>query len=137
MRIFLEGNPREVQRVSNLIHQCILQFPELLSDYYTILLSLLQNPQTNDAHMRNIVRLLQFVTIPSDYEALALEACFSLLENPQKAIAIRVFSMTVIFNIARKYPEIRQELGTLLTFLLQEKQSAGFENRARKLLSKI
>jgi hypothetical protein len=90
----------------------------------------------HDAVIRNTFRTLQNLDVPEEIEGLAFEKAYDFLANPQNAIAIRVFAMSVCGNIARKYPELKEELIPLIEEQLPY-GSAGFINRGMKVLKAL
>ncbi len=65
-----------------------------------------------------------------------MDICFKYLEFPDEALAVKVFSMTVLGNLAKKYPEIKPELKLLIEDQLPH-QTAGFKSRAKKILKQL
>jgi hypothetical protein len=61
---------------------------------------------------------------------------FEYLQNPKIAVAIRVFSMTVVANITEGQPDMRRELKLILEDQLPY-GTAAFKSRARKVLKQI
>ena len=91
-----------------------------------------------DAHVavkRNIMRLLQDIEIPKPLYGTLTDKCFALLD-PKETIAVRVFSMTVLANIAKQEPDLKKELRIVIEDQLPY-GSAGFLSRARKVLKEI
>jgi hypothetical protein len=60
------------------------------------------------------VRIVDFVDIPNTLEVEIMNFCFQYLENPKESIAVRAFSMRVLGKLHSKYPEIKEELKTLV-----------------------
>jgi hypothetical protein len=109
--------------------------PELIIPYVERMLHNLDAPH-HDAVIRNTFRTLQNIDIPEELEGLAFEKAFNFLANPQNAIAIRVFAMSVCGNIAQKYPELKHELIPIIEEQLPY-GSAGFKNRGIKVLKSL
>ena len=109
--------------------------PELIIPYLEKMLDNLETPH-HDAVIRNTFRTLQNLDIPEELEGLAFEKAFNFLANPQNAIAIRVFAMSVCGNIAQKYPELKHELIPVIEEQLPY-GSAGFKNRGMKVLKAL
>lgn len=63
-----------------------------------------------------------------------MEICFGYLGSPKEAVAIKVFSLTVLGNLAKSYPEIIPEIKVLIEEQLP-RQTVGFKSRAQKLLN--
>jgi hypothetical protein len=85
---------------------------------------------------RNVVRVLQYIQIPVKFQAKIMNLCFEYLTDPKETIAVRVFSMTVLANLAAKYPEIKNEIEQVITMQLRN-PSAGLRSRSRKVLEQL
>ena len=110
--------------------------PELLLDYLPALVKKLEEKGNHPAVNRNIVRALQYISVPEELEGQVLDNCFNLLNSKDEPLAVRCFSMTVIHNLVEKYPEIKHELASSITAQLPH-QTAGFRSRGRKILKAI
>ncbi|MEM9546864.1 MAG: hypothetical protein AAGA77_12870 [Bacteroidota bacterium] len=135
MECFFDKNLRLCQNAAWPVGKIADHDPQLIRPYLEKMLLNLDAPH-HDAVIRNTFRTLQNVEIPEDLEGLAFEKAFDFLLNPQNAIAIRVFAMTVCGNIALKYPELKQELVPVIEEQLPH-GSAGFKNRGSKILKKL
>lgn len=111
--------------------------PELFIPYLDDLVKLLENTSKHSAVKRNILRAFQFIKqFPNNIEGQLINQCFKLLNSNSEPIAIRVFSMQVLFNISIKYPEIQSELRESILFQF-ENQSAGFQSRGKRILKQL
>jgi hypothetical protein len=61
-----------------------------------------------------------------------MQICFSYVESPTEAVAIKAFSLTVLHNLSKQYPQILPEIKLLIEAQLPY-QTAAFKSRARKL----
>jgi hypothetical protein len=135
MDVFFSGNTRKNQYAAGVMIHCIDRWSFLITPYIEKLILNLQNDGLHDSIKRNTVRVLQNVDIPEDLHGVLAEICFNYLKNPAEAVAIKVFSMTVLDNLTKFYPELKEELH----FILEEQypfQSAGFRSRAGKVLKR-
>lgn len=82
---------------------------------------------------RNTVRLLQEVDIPEEYEGAIMDICFTYLESPLEAVAIKSFSLKVLGKLAKKYPEIIPEIRLHIDNQLPH-QTVAFKSRAKQVL---
>lgn len=110
--------------------------PELLKKHLPLIIRKLESKENSQAMLRNIFRTLQFVEIPEKQEGFVVTKGFEFLNNNNSSIAVKVFSMTVIFNLSKKYTEIQNELKLSLENQLGN-ASAGFKSRATKILKNI
>ena len=133
--LFLGKDTRFAQIVSNPIAICIKRHPFILNPHLKIIIHQLKTAKI-DIIRRNCVKFLQFSEIPEDYMGKVAELCFGFLADTKEAIAIKVFSMTVLYNISKKFPELQKEL----IFLIEEQLpygSAGFKSRGNKILNQM
>jgi len=85
------------------------KYPELIVPHLQRLLPLLSKP-VHPALKKNLVRVLQYLDIPSRYESSVVSKCFELIHDNNEAIAVKAFSISIISNLAKKYPDLMIEL---------------------------
>lgn len=135
MHLFLNGNYRTSQRAAMVVGICAEAYPGLIKPHMKPMVENLRNP-VNDAVKRNTVRTLQFLNIPESLLGETADICFGLLSNPKEAIAIKVFSMTVLLHIVQKVPELKNELQIIIEDQLPF-GSTGFKSRGLKVLKAL
>ncbi|WP_127125521.1 hypothetical protein [Pseudoflavitalea rhizosphaerae] len=133
MKLFLNGEYRVTQRAAWPLSCCVEAYPELIKPWYAQLLRKLQEPDTHNAVTRNIVRSLQYVTIPEKYQGTVMSICFDFIADPNQAAAVKAFSLSILQNLAKDYPEIAPELITIIEGRWSQ-ETPAFQSRARKLL---
>lgn len=134
--LFLNDEYRVVQRTAWPIGFAVMAVPALIQPHWKELISKLKEPGVHDAVKRNGVRLMQDLDIPEVFHGDVMDICFNFLESPKEAIAIKAFSMTVVANLAKHYPEIKTELKLIIEDQLPH-QTAGFKSRAKKILKQL
>lgn len=134
--LFLNDEYRVVQRAGWPLSYCVINHPQFISRHWKKLISNLKKPKLHDAVKRNSIRLMQDLEIPEKYHGEIMEICFRFLESPKEALAVKVFSMSVLGNLSKKYPEIKAELKLVIEDQLPY-QSAGFKSRAKKVLKAL
>lgn len=135
-KLFLADEYRITQRAAWPVSYCVIAHPSLINKHWKTLVSNLNNPCLHDAVKRNSVRFLQNIEIPEKYHGNIMNICFSFLESPKEALAVKVFSMTVLWNLSKLYPEIKPELKLIIEDQMPD-QSAGFKSRGKKILKQI
>ena len=133
---FLKGNVNVQVRAAWPLSYCVERHPRLALPHLAQFIRQLQKPGLHDAAKRSIVRLLQFVDIPSRLQGAAANACFAFVADPGQAPAIRAFAMTVAENLAKTNPELQRELALILEDQLPYATPA-FVSRARKILKRV
>ena len=136
MTVFLGDNYRLSQRAAWVISTIADKTPWLLEPWLPKMVAKMREQGVHDAVKRNVVRVLQDMAIPDSILDDLADACFGFLADPQEAVAIRVFSMSVLEKICQKIPELKSELRLLLEEHLPH-GTAGFKNRAQKILRRL
>lgn len=135
VHLFLTDEYRVVQRAAWPIG-CIAETqPQLLKKHLPVFVALLRKPGLHNAVRRNITRLLQYIPIPEKLKGDVMDACFSFICDVQEKAAVKAFSLTILEQLAKEYPEILPEIITVI----EERwnyETAAFHSRAGKILAK-
>lgn len=134
--LFLTDEYRVVQRSVWPMSYCVDAHPVLISKHWKDLMDNLKKPNLHDAVKRNSIRLMQEIELPEAYHGEIMDRCFTYLEAPKESLAVKVFSMSVLANLAKHYPEIKTELKLIIQDQLPH-QSAGFKSRAKLVLKQL
>ena len=136
MEIFFHGEWRENQKIANTLQYVKKRKQEqIIEPYYTQWVEQLKHPP-HAAFERNSFRYFQNVYIPEDLRGYLYEMAFAAIINPQKAIPIRAFSMSVCANIAESHPELIPELKEAI-HIAADTDSAGIKARAKNVLNRL
>ncbi len=136
MDLFLFDAYRVVQRAAWIVSICADNHPELIKPWMKKMLLKTQEKNVHDAVKRNVMRILQFIEIPKSVQGLAAEIAFQFLANKNEAIAIRVFSMTVLFRLSEEEPDLKNELRLLIEENMPYEKTA-FKSRGKKILKAL
>lgn len=136
VRLSLSSNAEVVLRASWLMTLCAEQRPELLLPWVQKLIAAAAKPDVSDSLRRHILRSLQFIDIPRRQQGRAADLCFRLLQDGKSPVAVKVFSMTVLANIAMAEPDLKHEIILTIEQLVPY-GSAGIRSRARTVLKQL
>jgi hypothetical protein len=134
--LFLHDEYRVVQRAAWPMSYCVINYPELIKKHFSKLLKNLHKPGLHDAVKRNTVRLLQEITIPEKFHGEVMNTCFGYITDPKEKVAVKAFSLTILQNLSRQYPEIRNEIKIIIEERW-EHETAAFRSRAKKILKEL
>lgn len=134
--LFMSDEPQVVQRSSWAMSHCVEAYPGFIKKHFKELITKLELPNQHDAVKRNSVRLLQHVDIPEEWQGSIMNICFDFIISPSEAVAIKAFSITVLGNMAKDYPEIIPELKLVIKEQIGN-QTAAFKVRAKKLFKEL
>ncbi len=135
--LFLSAEPHLVQKASWVMMNLTGRAPALLEKYMNTLMAELKSEKTSGTVKRNIVRLMQQVSLPEAIHADLLDTCFRFLSDRNEAIAVKAFSMTVLRRLAEIYPEISTELKLVIEDGLRQNPSPGYRSRGLKTLRSL
>jgi hypothetical protein len=134
--LFLNDEYRVVQRAAWPLSNCVIDHPKLIQKHFTKLIKNLHQPNLHDSVKRNTVRLLQDISIPQRLHGEIMNICFGYISDPQEKVGIKAFSLTVLQNLCKQYPDIRQELKTIIEDRW-DFETAAFRSRAKKILKEL
>lgn len=136
MHIFLHDEYRVVQLAAHVLGKVGDIHPEQVEQHIDVLVKRMTAPDVHVAVKRNVVRVLQNIQIPERLHGDVMNTCFNLLADVKETVAVRVFCMTILDNLSEYYPEIKQELRTILQDQLEQGCTAAFRSRASKILKR-
>jgi hypothetical protein len=136
MKLFFKGEYRLTQHAAWPMSYCIRRYPILAKPYYKKFIDQLSDSKAHPAARRNIVRLLQFVEIPKNLHGKLMDLSFQFISNPEEAIAVKAFSLSILSKLAEIYPEILPEIKTVIE-ARWEFEKPAFRSRAMKILKQV
>jgi hypothetical protein len=110
--------------------------PEIIKSYIGVLVGQLKRTDVHNAVIRNSLRVLEDLIIPEEFHGEVMDACFIFIQKRDTPIAIKTFSLTIIFNISKIYPDIKNEL----RFIIEENipyETAAYKSRGKKILANL
>lgn len=133
---FLKINETQFQ-ASWLMTHIIEHNPSILKEtHITQIVEILKNT-THEGLERNIWRSLNFVKIPTSIHESLINLAFEKLENHRTAIAIQVFSMSVLEKLLVNEMELQLALKAILELKMERQPTPGLRSRANKIINKI
>lgn len=131
---FLSTDLRTTQKCAHVLSFVSESCPKQLIPFVARLVDVLHR-EPSVAVKRNIVRILQNQSIPTSEQGRLADICFKFLLG-QEPIAVKVFSMTILHNLCKEYPEMSNELRIVIEDLM-EHGSAGILSRGKKILASL
>jgi len=124
-------------RASRIVSICCEKFPELLKPHTKRIIRELEHLE-DEGVIRNLLKIISEVPLKLSHKdkSILVNLCFDYLVSGQYPVAIRVFSMQILFNLSRDFPEIGQELARILEEELPD-ETPGYRSRARRILGRM
>ena len=133
MEHFFSNEYRVTQRAAWVMTHCTDKRPHLINPHLEKMANNLKDKKIHVAVKRNTVRLLQNVAIPEDLMGTVADCCFNFLADPKEAVAVRVFSMSILYELCKKEPDLVGELKLVIEEFMPH-GTAGFKSRGKKVL---
>ncbi|MEO7530323.1 MAG: hypothetical protein ABIS69_02895 [Sediminibacterium sp.] len=136
MHCFMADDYQLAQRAAWSVSWAARKKPEMIRPYLKDLVAQMKRTDVHNAVVRNSVRILEQMDIPEKYQGEVMNACFHFIETPSTPIAVKAFSLTTLFNLSKKYPEIGPEL----KLIIEERwdtETAAFRSRGKKILNQL
>jgi hypothetical protein len=109
--------------------------PELISPYIEEIARHL--PEfTHDGMKRESVKVLARSPMVSEQFGPLMNICFRWLVSPEESVAVKMFSMEILYRMSEIEPDLRHELADSIEWRMQE-ETPGFKSKGRKLLAKL
>ncbi|REJ83745.1 MAG: hypothetical protein DWQ44_00415 [Bacteroidetes bacterium] len=109
VRMLSDNDTKLVKRAAWVFGTLVKEYPEMMQPQLDLLLHLI----SQGGHVsvrRNVLRGLQFISIPEKYIVRVIDICFDFLNQHEEPPAVKAFSVTVLSNISCEYPEVKNEL---------------------------
>jgi hypothetical protein len=136
MDCFFDPDHRMVLAASWIISKSVEIQNGILDPFLPKIVAQLTNPHTKKHLIRNSLRILELIEIPETLHGLIMNACFDFLQEPKTEIAIKAYSMTIIYQLSLLYPEIQEELKCIIEEKWDQ-ESPAFKSRGRKIIAQI
>lgn len=137
MEIFFGDNYRLSQRSAMVVSALFDYDHKFMSPYIESMVKKLDEEDLNIAVKRNIVRILQDVDVHENLLTSLFDNCIKFVQSPDEAIAVKAFSMKVLVNICKKYPDLKQEVYPVLEEEVIRNEAKGIQARGKAMLKQL
>lgn len=124
------------QRASRVVSICCCKFPELFHAYSSEVISRLEVLHS-EAVIRNYLKIMAEIPVKlkKKDKSILLNLCFDYLSG-SFSVAVKIYSMQVLYNLSLENPEIGIELRHIIESDLLT-SSPGYRSRGTKILKKL
>jgi hypothetical protein len=91
---------------------------------------------SHDGMKRQTLRILSRSPLPGENLGLLITICFNWLTSANESVAVKMFSMEILYRISNQEPEMKKELADSIEWRMQE-ETPGFRSHGSKLLKKL
>jgi 8-oxo-dGTP diphosphatase len=125
-------------RASWILSKVCDKFPEIIYPYLPQIVETL-GKINNESALRSFLRILSFSDlgkVNNHYHGILADFCFNALNSGFSAIAVKAYSMEILYRLSLIYPELANELSASILILIED-GSAGIVSRGRMILKKL
>jgi len=110
-------------------------FPGLARNYISSIVQSLPEIESKGC-LRSLLRMLCRYKIAEEKQGILIDLCFKYLVSELYPVAVKVHAMQIIYNHALIYPELKEELVTVISDQMGN-NSVGFKSRGMRLIKKL
>ena len=110
-------------------------YPGLASDHISKIIQKLPDLKSTGT-VRSLLRLLSRYEISEDDQGLLIDLCFGYMVSGFYPVAVKVHAMQIIYNHVLLYPELKNELVTVIEDQV-ENNSVGFKSRGMRIIGQL
>lgn len=91
-------------------------------------------PTKSDCQIRELLIILQRMELEDEQEGKVFDICMNIWENIQKQSSVRYHAFKLMLMIAKKYPELLNEITFLTESQYTDTLSVGIKNSISKMI---
>ena len=118
-----------------LLWSCMEENDKRIQKYIKSIVDTLETK--DDGHQRELLKILLNMEVEEKYESILFDHCMDIWEQINKTPSVRINALKFIIKIAKKHPELSQEI----TFLTQdhylESLSPGVKHSVSKIIKEL
>ena len=114
------------------------KFPSIIDPFLPQIVDTLRKLE-NESTLRSFLRIISRIdlgNLDQYLQGLLADQCFYLLNSGISAIAVKAYSMEILYRLSMIYPALATELAASIRNLMDE-GSAGITSRGRTILKKL
>lgn len=125
-------------RASWILTKACDKYPDLIYPYLPEIIEVLEKLD-NESALRSLLRIIslsELKELKSSHHGLLADFCFNVLKSGDSAIAVKAYSMEILYKLSVIYPELANELSASIQLLLED-STAGIKSRGHTILRKL
>ncbi len=135
VKVITENAPRYAQKATWVMEHCCNKYPHLVDPHISALLAQIQ-VKGHHGVRRGILRSIALRPMNEDQAGIAIDLGFELFSSAEESVAVKVFTMDMLWCLCKPYPELINELKLHIEAQLPY-QTAYFKSKAAKILAAL
>jgi ribonucleotide reductase alpha subunit len=91
----------------------------------------------DDGHQRELLKILLQMELKEEYEGILFNLCMNIWEQINKSPSVRITALKFIIKIAKKHPELSQEISFLTQNHYLESLSRGIKHSVSRMMKEL
>jgi len=91
----------------------------------------------NDGHQRELLKILLQMELKEEYEGILFNLCMDIWEQINKTPSVRITALKFIIKIAKKHPDLSQEISFLTQDHYLESLSPGIKHSVSRMMKEL
>ncbi|HBS87890.1 MAG: hypothetical protein A2W91_10760 [Bacteroidetes bacterium GWF2_38_335] len=117
------------------MQQIIEEFPELLNKYYSRLVPQIEKCP-DDSTRKVLMKMIILTELKEKHINKLYDICYRYFLDAKRSLAVRAYSLEILYKISLKYPELSNEV-LLLLDLITEEDAPALQAKQRLLRKSI
>jgi len=122
-------------RAAWLLWSCMEENDQRIKKYIEDIVSVVKDK--NDGHQRELIKILLQMELKEKYEGILFNICMDVWEQINKSPSVRITALKFIIKIAKKHPELSQEISFLTQDHYLESLSPGVKHSVSKMMNEF
>ncbi|PKR79704.1 hypothetical protein CW751_13790 [Brumimicrobium salinarum] len=122
-------------RAAWLLHNCMDKNDLRIHAYVSTIIDRLT--MFSDGHQRNLLNILLKMEVPEENEGLLYDSSVKIWLDLKKQSSVRSKAFEVIFQLAMRYPELRQEVSAMTDKRFVDALSAGIRKSVQRKIGEM
>ncbi len=135
IRIYLKNEEPVSRRAAWVADVVTERQPDLLNPFIEEIVTHLRT-FTHDGMKRESLKMLIHSPLPEQNLGQLITICFDWLTSGKESVAVKMFSMEILYRISQQEPEVKKELADSIEWRMQE-EAPGFRAHGKKLLKRL
>ncbi|MBN1252859.1 MAG: hypothetical protein JXR51_05025 [Bacteroidales bacterium] len=89
-----------------------------------------------DGHQRELLKIIEKFEVEEEQEGMLFNVCMNIWESINKSSSVRIVAFRILMKIAKKYPELNNEIDFLSQSHYLKNLSPGIKHSFEKIKSK-
>lgn len=131
IKLAISNKLRYSWRAAWLLWSCMKENDLRVRKYLKKIIDVLETKKDN--HQRELLKILLLMDLDDEYEGVLFDLCVSVWEKIHKVPSVRFTAFKIIVKIAKKHPDLSQEI----TLLTQPQYLDSLSSAAKKSIMKM